>query len=229
MREIPQTNIWQRKQGLISPLAAILLNIAALFDKTIGYQDAGIETHPIDADPLVRADERLLAIPILQSLALTKLGPNMFSKLCRFLVVTLQVSVVIVIGLIIALFCGAFSRGNGSHVASVSWLPKSANDISYHENDGILFYGFTYECTMSPEDFQSFAKQSGWKMEEKLDFHSSVSRQALGLPPFNTNKSTPPNRYAFALVYENVGSNGGGIRVIYDPVRRRLLFDESTH
>ena len=45
---------WRQKRGFISPLAAFLLNIAALFNKTVGYKDAGTQTHLFVADPLVR-------------------------------------------------------------------------------------------------------------------------------------------------------------------------------
>ncbi|MBU2040081.1 MAG: hypothetical protein KKH95_13125 [Gammaproteobacteria bacterium] len=144
-------------------------------------------------------------------------------KNCLFIVVTFNVSCVIAVGLVIALFGGAFSRGSGSHVTSVSWLPKYATDISYHEDESILFYGFTYECTMSPEDFQIFAKSNGWKLVEQRDFYSPGYRIKLDLPPFRTEKNMPRDRYTFALVYENVASNGGGTRVIYDPERERLL------
>jgi hypothetical protein len=159
----------------------------------------------------------------------TQTSPTKLSKVRRFAVITFNVTMVIVFGMIVALFCGAFSRGSGSHAASVSWLPESASDISYRENSSMLFYGFTYECAMSLEDFQAFARQSGWKPVEKRDFYGSINRKLLKLPPFRTEKLMPPDRYKLALVYENIAINGGGIRVIYDPERQRLLVDESTH
>ncbi len=135
----------------------------------------------------------------------------------------------VVAGLIMALFLSGCSRGNGSHVATVSWLPKSASDISYHDDGSLLFSGITFECTMSPEDFQSFAKQRRWKPVEQRDFYCSINRHALGLPPFNMEESGVTNHYAVALVYEDIAANNGGIRVIYDPARRRLLVDDSSH
>ncbi|WP_395750314.1 hypothetical protein [Prosthecobacter sp.] len=152
----------------------------------------------------------------------------MITKLLHFMKVALIIGALVGIGLIIALFGGAFSRGSGSHVNSVSWLPKTASDITYHEDDG-LFYHFCYECTMAPEDFQNFARESRWTLNEKRDFHGTGGRLRLGLPPFRVEANRSPNHYPFALVYENVARNGGGIRVIYDPDRQRLFFDESSN
>jgi hypothetical protein len=152
----------------------------------------------------------------------------MISKILRFIKIALSVGAFALVGLVIALFCGAFSRGSGSHVSSVSWLPKTASDISYHESEG-LFYHFCYECTMAPDDFQAFAQERGWRIIGKHDFYANGSRGMLELPPFRVVGNSPPNHYPFALVYENVAANGGGIRVVYDPERRRLFFDESSN
>jgi len=47
----PTFSVW--KGGILSPLNRFLLNIAALFHKSVGYKDAGIQTHLFVADPLV--------------------------------------------------------------------------------------------------------------------------------------------------------------------------------
>ncbi len=152
-----------------------------------------------------------------------------FSRIRRIAVTVFNVAMVLVFGLIVAFFCGAFSRGSGSHIASVSWLPETASDISFHENSSVLFYDFTYECMMSLEAFQDYAKQRGWKFVEQRDYYGSIRREILKLPALTTERLMPPNHYNLALVYEDIDRNGGGIRVIYYPTRQRLLVNESNH
>ncbi len=51
-----------RKWGIISPSAPFLFSIASLFNKTVGYKDAGTQTHLFVADPLVRPRNESIAM-----------------------------------------------------------------------------------------------------------------------------------------------------------------------
>ncbi|MFN7562859.1 MAG: hypothetical protein ACK5TH_13840 [Prosthecobacter sp.] len=155
---------------------------------------------------------------------------SILPRISRCIRIMFGAGMVVLVVYLVAEFSGVLSRGSGSHVESVDWLPKSATDVSYCEHSGFLAYSFFYECTMSPENFRVFAEQKGWKPVECVEYFGGSFRGILNLPPLRSDPATLPEApYPRALVYENVAANGGGIRVIYDPERQRLLFGESTN
>ena len=143
----------------------------------------------------------------------------------KFLLIGLGVLLIAVILLIVFAFSSSDIK-LVSHVSQVDWLPSSASDITYARRDGFGWF-LTYECNLPENDFLALAKKENWPVKETTNVLGSGYRLILKLPE-PTNALGDPTYFADqAFVYENRYPNGGGVTVIYDRQRNRLLFNKS--
>jgi len=143
---------------------------------------------------------------------------------------------------IYALYTGLTQNEFGENTPSVSWLPKSASNVSYH----LSYMVNGYEFDMPHGDFMKYAEDEGWQLrqlkDESVEIPSYIhAARFRDLPPdrhelpaqptndemkafelkweaFYANRSrTVTNGYA----YERRLKNGGGVRVGYDMLKQR--------
>jgi len=115
-------------------------------------------------------------------------------------------------------------------LGTLSWLPDSARDISYYRATGffILFamYNQDMACLLSEAEFTKLADAKGWPLvEHKNGFDSPLRVDFHNLPPRYAERY---DESAPVLVYNNRGSNGGGLTVVYQPSTELLYATASN-
>ena len=114
------------------------------------------------------------------------------------------------------------------HLKSVDWLPAAATDVSFYRNGDPLFPMYSYECTIPYGAVVAFAREQGWRLDEKRDVRLS-GRDLLKLPRIKAPDAPFEDVYSSALIYETIQSNGGGILAIYHPSTSRLFVHYSAN
>lgn len=147
-------------------------------------------------------------------------------------------TVVGLVSVVFALMWAAFSLARagdrGENVASVSWLPATASNVSYYRS-----YLFTvYEFDISEVEFVRWSK---WPVSEISEPIEVTRYNCFDTPDFGPNPNPAQRRVineaidqssakvANGLYYLDIADDGGGIHLAFDRDKGRAYFMRSPH
>ena len=123
----------------------------------------------------------------------------------------------------------------GENVPSVSWLPKSASNVSFYKS-----YSYTaYEFDIPESEFVTWSRWQLSPITEPVHVlrHCFFRVRAMPSPEASATyeewkayeelRSTAGATISEGLYYEHVQSNGGGVHVAFDRKKGRAFFQSA--